>query len=100
MKSKLGKKEILDLLKRYKEQYAQQHNILAMGVFGSVARDEAKTGSDVDIVVSISKPDFFMLAGIKNELEEMLHRPVDIVTYGDTTSSFLKKRIDRDVIYV
>jgi hypothetical protein len=33
----------------------------------------------------------FMLVGIKNELEERLHRSVDIVTYREDMNQFLKK---------
>jgi hypothetical protein len=36
--------------------------------------------------------DLFMLVGIKNELEERLHRSVDIVTYRENMNQFLKKK--------
>jgi hypothetical protein len=51
------------------------------------------------VVVHIAEPDLFMLVGIKNDLEEMLHRPVDIVTYRDNMNQFLKKRIDGEAVY-
>jgi uncharacterized protein len=50
-------------------------------------------------VVRISKPDLFMLVGIKHELEKRLHRPVDIVTYRESMNQFLKKRIDGEAVY-
>ncbi len=37
------------------------------------------------------KPDLFMLVGIKNELEERLHRAVDIFAYRENMNKFLKK---------
>ena len=95
----MGKKDIVEILRRYKKEVAQQYNILTIGIFGSVARDEAGTNSDVDVVVHISEPDLFMLAGIKNDLEERLCRPVDIVTYRDTMNPFLKKKIDSEAVY-
>ncbi len=95
----MGKKDIIEILRNYKKEVAEQYNILTIGIFGSVARDEYGEESDVDIVVSISEPDLFMLAGIKNDLEERLLRPVDIVTYRDTMNPFLKKRIDREAVY-
>jgi uncharacterized protein len=55
--------------------------------------------SDVDVVVRIVKPDFFMLVGIKNELEERLLRPVDGVTYRENMNKVLKKRIDGEAVY-
>ena len=43
--------------------------------------------------------DLFMLVGIKNELEERLHRSVDIVTYRENMNQFLKKKIDGEAVY-
>ena len=95
----MGKKEIIQILRDYKKEFAEQYGILTIGVFGSVAREEAGEDSDVDVVIRISKPDLFMLVGIKNELEERLHRPVDIVTYRESMNKFLKRRIDGEAVY-
>jgi len=53
----------------------------------------------VDVVIRVRKPDLFMLAGIKSDLEELLNRPVDIVTYRETMNQFLKRHIDGEAIY-
>ncbi|MBE9485945.1 MAG: nucleotidyltransferase domain-containing protein [Desulfuromonadales bacterium] len=95
----MGKNEIVEILRDYKKEFAEQYGILNIGVFGSVARDEAGEESDVDVVVRISKPDLFMLVGIKHELEERLHRSVDIVAYRENMNQFLKKRIDGEAVY-
>jgi len=95
----MNKKDIIKILRNYKKEVAEQYNILDIGIFGSVARDEAGENSDVDVVVSISEPDLFMLVGIKNDLEERLCRSVDIVTYRDSMNPFLKKRIDSEAVY-
>jgi hypothetical protein len=72
---------------------------MTIGIFGSMARGDAREESDVDIVLRIREPDLFMLVGIKEELEERLHRPVDIVTYRDNMNVFLKKKIDEEAVY-
>jgi uncharacterized protein len=95
----MNREEILAILSRYKGEFAERYGILAIGVFGSAACEEAGQESDVDIVVRIAKPDLFMLAGIKNDLEERLHRPVDLVTYLEKMNQFLRKRIDREAVY-
>ena len=92
-------KTTLEILREFMRESGDQYGILELGVFGSVARDEAKEDSDVDVVVRISKPDLFMLVGIKNELEERLRRSVDIVTYRENMNQFLKKRIDGEAVY-
>ncbi len=95
----MGKQDILKILRRYKEAVATEYNILKIGFFGSTARGETNDESDVDIVICLSEPDFFMLAGIKRDLEQRLHKPVDLVTYTDSMNPFLKKRIDHEAIY-
>ena len=95
----MGKKEIIEILRDYKKEFAEEYDILMSGIFGSVARDEAGEDSDVDVVVHIPEPDLFMLVGIKNDLEERLHRTVDIVTYRENMNQFLKKRIDGEAVY-
>ena len=59
-----------------------------------------KDESDIDIVVNLTKQDLFELIGIKQDLEERLKYPIDIVSYRETMNSFLKKRIDEDAVYV
>ena len=58
-----------------------KYGIARMCLFGSVARDEAQPGSDVDIFVVFQDPatlDGFM--GLKAELEALLEAPVDLAT--------------------
>jgi predicted nucleotidyltransferase len=61
----MGKQDILKILHLYKKEVANEYKILQIGIFGSTARGEATDESDVDIVIRVSEPDFFMLAGIK-----------------------------------
>ncbi len=96
----MDKKEIIEILHNYKKELKEEYGIVKIGIFGSMARGEDKGDSDVDVVLSISEPDLFMLAGIKNDLEEKFCRPVDIITYWDNMNPFLKKRIDGEAIYV
>lgn len=95
----MGTEKILAILKEYKNQVAKEYGILEIGIFGSVARNDLTDKSDVDVVIHVRKPDLFMLAGIKSDLEERLNRPVDIVTYRETMNQFLKKRIDEGAVY-
>ncbi len=95
----MTKNEIIEILRDYKNEFAEQYGILDIGVFGSVARDEFREDSDVDVVVRISKPDLFLLVGIKDELEKRLLKPVDIITYRKNMNRYLKKCIDREALY-
>ena len=96
----VSRKEILDILRSCKKILSAEYGVLEIGVFGSVARDEIDEKSDIDIVIRVPAPDFFMLAGIKNLLQDRFLKSVDIVTYRTGMNQLLKKRIDDEVIYV
>ena len=95
----MGKNDIIAILRDYKKQFAGEYGILDIGVFGSVVRDESGEHSDVDVVIRISKPDLFKLAGIISDLEDKLHRQVDVIAYSENMNQFLKKRIDSEAVY-
>jgi len=96
----MSRSDIIQQLKAFKELRAEEYGIQAMGVFGSVARYEATENSDVDIVVKIKVPNPYIIVHIKEEIAEQLQLSVDIVRFRDKMNSFLKKRIEQDVIYV
>lgn len=96
----MRREEVLAILARFRDQRAQEFSITRIGIFGSLARGEATEVSDVDVVVELERPDLLLLVGIKQELEELLQRPVDVVRYREQMNPLLKKRIDREAIYV
>ena len=96
----MNRKEIIEYLKKFKEENKNKYQIERFGIFGSVARNTANNASDIDIVVKLKKQDLFEIIGIKQMLEEALKSPVDIISYREKMNPFLKKRIDSEVIYV
>ncbi len=90
----------LDLLRIYKRNRADTYGITSLGLFGSVARNEATEESDIDVVVQMKHPNLFLLSRIRNELEELFHTHVDIVRMRDRMNTFLKNQINKDVVYV
>ncbi len=55
----MSRSDILKILKEFKENHAEEYGILLMGVFGSVARDQATEKSDVDIFLKTKTPNPF-----------------------------------------
>lgn len=96
----MDREEIIQLLKIFKEENKKKYHIKKLGIFGSFAKNKMKEESDIDIVVNLTKQDLFELIGIKQDLEERLKYSIDIVSYRETMNSFLKKRIDEEVVYV
>jgi len=99
-KKKLRRKEVLRILGLHKDELASRYGVTRLGIFGSMARDEAAEASDADVVIEMQKPDLFYMVHIKEALEEALHCPVDIVHYRKRMNTFLKKRINKEAIYV
>ena len=96
----MNREDYITLLHHYKEQAAAKYGILAMGIFGSTARNEQKPGSDLDIFVQMATPNPFYLVHIKEEVEKITHCKVDIVRLHDAMNTLLKKYIEKDGLYV
>ncbi len=94
----MTKSEIVKELAEIKRRY--QDKIIKIGLFGSYARGENTLDSDIDIVIEQREPDLFLLGRIKIELEEKLNTPVDVIRLRNNLNPFLKKRIEKEVIYV
>lgn len=92
--------EYIELLRQFKEQNAEKYGIMKLGLFGSVARGEQKEGSDVDIYMESIPQSLFTMSHLKGELEGFLGCRVDLVRLRDRMNLLLRKRIDKEGIYV
>ncbi len=99
MSTKVTQAEILAQLRGLKPALAERYAVSQIGIFGSVARNEAQLDSDIDVVVHM-QPDILKRARLKAELEQILGQGVDVIRYRDSMNPYLKARIDQDVIYV
>jgi predicted nucleotidyltransferase len=71
----------------------KQNNVKRASLFGSVVRGELTEDSDIDILVEFEgKKSLLDLVGLKMELEGILKRKVDILTYK-SLHPLLKDRI-------
>ncbi len=96
----MKRSEMIKILREYKKIAQNKYRFSKIGIFGSYAKDEATSSSDIDIVVELEIQDIFNLIGIKQDLEQKFNNHVDIVSYRENMNSFLKNRINREVLYV
>ena len=77
----MKREHALQLLSGCVDELRIRYGISELALFGSVARDEAREDSDVDIMVSFSEtPTFTSFMELKDDLEQRLKARVDLVT--------------------
>ncbi len=75
---------MVKILESYRDQILQManhHGVKRVRVFGSIARGEAREDIDVDLLVEVGpNPSPWFPGGLIIDLEELLGRPVQVVT--------------------
>jgi predicted nucleotidyltransferase len=81
-----------------KESALRQLGVRRLGLFGSVARDEAREASDLDFVVELDEKTFDRYMDLKLYLEELFGCPVDLVL-ADSIKPRLRSTILDEAVY-
>ena len=92
-------KDILSVLRNERDRLFAKHAVTSMAVFGSTARGEQRTDSDVDIMVEFDSGKDYDFLELAEELERMLHRKVDLVTRKGVRPWYMA-HIEPDLKYV
>lgn len=96
----MNRKEVLQLLAIAKPELARRYGVVRLALFGSVARDEPRPDSDVDVVVSFDGPATSQrYFGVQFYLEDALGCPVDLVT-DKALRPELRPFIEREAVNV
>ncbi len=92
--------QIREKLKAQKLFLKQRYHVKKMGIFGSIARNEANKKSDVDVLVEFNEPiGMFEFMRLEYFLKKILKRKVDLVT-KKALKRVIKKDILKETIYV
>ena len=77
---------------------AARHGMTDLRVFGSVARGQDTDSSDLDLLVHVPEGTGLLALGrFTQELEDLLHVPVDVVP-DDSVKPRVRDSIDRDLV--
>ena len=93
------KDEYIEDLKRFKDQFASKYGIRSIGIFGSVARNEHRPDSDLDVFVELEEADPFTMFDIQEDLQALCGCKVDLLRLRKGLRSLLLKRIETDGVY-
>jgi predicted nucleotidyltransferase len=96
----ITREQYIFILQKFLVEYGAEYGITRIGIFGSVARGEQSTKSDVDVLVEAPVLSLISLIGIKHRLEEMFNVPVDVVRKTEYMPTQFKSRIEKEVVYV
>jgi predicted nucleotidyltransferase len=81
-----------------------KHKVNKLFVFGSVLKDTFTNESDIDLVVDFDKFDLSDYADnyfdLKDQLESIFNRPVDLLEEKGIRNPFLRERIDKEKLLI
>ncbi len=107
MMKSLNRAAILKILQNEMPALRQRFGVEQIALFGSFAYDQASEKSDIDLVVSLSRPLGFAFIELAGYLEEKLGRKVDLITsttldmgITDPRRAHIAKDIQESLVYV
>jgi predicted nucleotidyltransferase len=96
----MDKHTVLTKLSDCMEEIKKRFSVKTLAIFGSIARDEAVQGSDVDVLVVFEhKGSFDLFMDLKFYLEELLAVQVDLVT-DKALRPQIRRAIEQEMIHV
>lgn len=89
----------IDVLTKTSGKLRTEYGVRSLRVFGSVARGEDKSDSDVDLFVEMP-PKALKMVALKHYLQDILGRGVDLIRSRSTLDPFLLNQIEKDGITI
>ncbi|MGD9603339.1 MAG: nucleotidyltransferase family protein [Gammaproteobacteria bacterium] len=96
----MDKAAILETLSRHRGEIMARFGAKHISLFGSAARDELRDESDIDVLVEFERAATYDgYFGLKDYLEGLLGRPVDLVTEKGLKPR-ARSHVEKDLIRV
>ena len=87
------KEKQIEKIKKTLIEELRKHGVKKAALFGSIVRGEITEESDIDLLIEFEgRKSLLDLAGLKLDLQELLRRRVDVLTYK-SLHPLLKERI-------
>lgn len=94
----MRREDIENKLKIEKRFLVDRFYVSKIGLFGSFVRDEQTETSDIDLLVEFSRPVGFEFLDLKDYLESVFDREVDLVT-PNAIKPYMRDEILSEVQY-
>lgn len=93
-------KSQVEKIKRKIEPILGRFGVVKAALFGSYVTGTAKKSSDIDLLVKMKRGKSLLdIVGLKIELEELLGKRVDIITYNSLHPLLKKNILDEQEIF-
>ncbi|MBI1869480.1 nucleotidyltransferase family protein [Candidatus Gottesmanbacteria bacterium] len=91
---------IKTVIQKHSDFLRDTYNVDRIGIFGSIARDEHKETSDVDVLVELSNPlGMFKFIELEEFLSKVIGKKVDLVT-NKALKPAIKEEVLQEIVYV
>lgn len=107
MKETLTKRQVLLALKKALPSLRDKYGVEKIAIFGSFAREDQRLESDIDVMVHLKEPLGLDFVSLAYELEDVLGREVEVVTFESLKRNMANPRyshiaadIERTLTYV
>ncbi len=91
----MTKEEIFNLLKS-NSRLLKKYKVKSIGLFGSFVRNEQNEKSDIDFLIEFAEPTYDNLINLKQELEAIFDRRVEIISSGGI-SPYIEPYIQKEI---
>ena len=100
----MNKQPKIDIQPEKIRDFCKKWKIREFSLFGSVLRDDFRSNSDVDVLVSFEETagwDLFDIVDMKEELKSIFDREVDLVEQGAIRNPFRRQSIlsSKEILY-
>jgi hypothetical protein len=91
---------VIDILKQHRAELEVEFGVRRLALFGSAARDQMRSDSDIDVLVELAAPvSYERYFALLERLERMLGRRVDLVTERGLKPR-ARRHVEQDLVRV
>ena len=92
--------EVIKILNQQHANLSERYGVKSLSLFGSVARDDATSASDIDMLVEFDRPvGLFGLFALQDYLEGLFGCPVDLGTINSLKPR-IRARVLQEMVHV
>ena len=96
----MTRESIIESIKQEKPYLQEKFGVEEIGLFGSYARGEEVSDSDIDILVKMDTKTLKNYFSLLDYLEKKFQKKIDLVTRHANLSERFTRMINKDIVYV